>query len=567
MRALLLAFALLLLAACRPHAAPALSDWLAAGHAERQFDLAAAADFYRRALEADSGNLKVQRRLLRMRIAAGDVGASLALARRMDKSLSADRPGGEAALDRTLVALRLAVNHINRGDWPAAAARLEGPAGKTLPNAVKLLALAWVRHAAGDASGAEDALSGAGKLREAAGWARLHRALLLHAAGRTEEARGAFERIGRVGAGTRGILAKAAFERTGRAVAGTRGILAEAAFLMAAGDAEGSRRQLQRYRSMGGPLLPGDPARLEPLASTPSEGVAEVFYGVAEELRRRRAALALIYARLAAMLEPDHHAALLLTGDILAGRDRHDEAAAAYRSVPADSIWRLTAQANLARAYASGGRLDEAVALLEAEAAARPDDPFPLGELGHLLRGEERFEEAFRAYDRAIARIEGQAGTEHWRLYYGRGIALERTRRWEPAERDLLKALEFVPDHAHVLNYLGYSWIDRGERYERAEEMVARAAGLRPRDGYIADSLGWVYFRTGRYREAVEELERAAALTPLEPVVNEHLGDAYWKVGRRREARFQWRRALDFDPDPERIEGLRQRLDCGLDCD
>ena len=118
-----------------------------------------------------------------------------------------------------------------------------------------------------------------------------------------------------------------------------------------------------------------------------------------------------------------------------------------------------------------------------------------------------------------------------------------------------------------MLNYLGYSWIDRGEHYERAEEMLAKAVELRPRDGYIADSLGWVYFRTGRYPKAVAELERATALSPLDPVVNEHLGDAYWKVGRRIEAGFQWRRALDFDPEPERVEGLRRRLVCGLDCD
>ena len=548
MRAFLLAFALLLSAACRPHAAPALSDWLAASYAERQFDLSAAVDFYRRALEADPGNFKVQGRLLRMRIAAGDAEASLVLARRMDESLPADGLSGETALDGTLVALRLAVNDISREDWPAAAGRLEGPAGKSLPEAVKLLSLAWIRHATGDAPGAEDALSRAEKLRGAGGWAKLHRALLLQAGGRMEEARSAFERLRQTGTGMRGILAEAAFE-------------------LAAGDTEAAATQLQRYRFMGGLLHSGDPGSLEPLASTPSEGVAEVLYGLAERLRRRRASLALIYARLAAMLEPDHHAAVLLAGDVLADRDRHDEAATAYRSVPADSVWWLTAQASLARAYASRDRLDEAVAVLEAEAAARPDDPFPLGELGHLLRGEQRFEDAFRAYDRAIARIEGQAETVHWRLYYGRGIALERTRRWELAERDLLKALEFVPDQAYVLNYLGYSWIDRGERYERAEEMVAKAVDLRPRDGYIADSLGWVYFRTGRYPEAVRELERAAALTPLEPVVNEHLGDAYWKVGRRLEARFQWRRALDFDPDPERVEGLRKRLDCGLDCD
>ena len=545
MRAFLLAFALLFSTACRPEAAPALTDWLAARYAEQRFDLGAAEDFYRRALEADPGNLKVQGHLLRIRVAAGDGEASLALARRMDASPTAGAPGGGRSLDKALVAMRLAMDDMRKGNWRAAAGRLETPG--RLPEAVRLLALAWARHAAGDASGAEEALSGAENARGARGWAQMHRALILQASGRMEEAGSAFERLRETGFGARGVLA-------------------DAAFRAAAGDVEAAKRQLQRYRLIGGQPHVEGPAGLEPLVSTPLEGVAEVLFGMADALNRRRVPVALLYARLAAMLDPDHGAALLLAGDILADRDRFDEAVAVYRSVPAGSILRPTAEAKRARAYASLDRFEDAAAVLEAEAGARPEDPFPLGELGHLLRGEERYEEAAAAYDRAIARIGGQAEARHWRLYYGRGIAFERTRRWSRAEQDFLKALEFVPDQAYVLNYLGYSWVDRGERYERAEEMLARAVSLRPRDGYIADSLGWVYFRTGRYDEAVGELERAAALEPLDPVVNEHLGDAYWKTGRRIEARFQWRRALEFDPDPERVDGLRQRLDCGLDC-
>ncbi len=548
MRAFLLAFALLLSAACRPHAAPALNDWLAAGYAERQFDLAAAVDFYRRALEADPGNPRIQGRLLRMRVAGGDAAASLALARALDAAAPERAPGGKAAFDRALVALRLVVDAVRREDWPDAARRLEGPGGKTLPNSVRLLALAWVRQAMGDDAAAETALAEAGKARGAAGWAALHRALLLHVSGRTAEAGAAFDRLGDAGAGRRAVLA-------------------EAAYRMASGDTDSARRLLRRFREMGGQLYAEEPTGLAPLASTPSDGVAEVLYGVAAGLQRRRVPMSLIYARLAAMLDPDRHSSVLLAGDFFVDRDRYEEALAAYGQVPADSIWWAAAQQRRARAYAAQDSFEQAAALLEAEARARPQDPFPLGELGHLLRGEKRFEDAAAAYGRAIARIAGQAEPLHWRLFYGRGIAFERTRQWERAERDLLAALDLVPNQAFVLNYLGYSWIDRGEHYERAEKMLAKAVELRPRDGYIADSLGWVYFRTGRYPKAVAELERATALSPLEPVVNEHLGDAYWKVGRRIEAGFQWRRALDFDPEPERVEGLRRRLVCGLDCD
>jgi len=547
MRPFLLALAILLSAACRPHAAPApaLRDWLAAGYAERRLDVAAAVDFYGRALEADPGNPTVQGRLLRMRIAEGNESASLELARRMD---AAPQSAGAAPFDRTLGVLRLMADAARRQDWAEAAGRLQLPVAQTLPASVRLLALAWIRWAAGDDAGAAEALAEARNHRGAARRAALHHALLLHAAGRREEAAAAFERLRTAGAGRRGVLA-------------------EAAFRTASGHAEEALRLLRRYRELGGPLYAAEPDALEPLALTAPEGIAEVLYGVAAELQPRGLPAAPIYARLAAMLNPDHHAAFILIGDAFVDRGRSGEGLAAYEKVPAGSLWHPAAQRRRASAYALQDRFGEAEALLKAEGFARPRDPFPLGELGHLLRREQRFEDAAAAYDRAIARIDGPPEHRHWRLYYGRGVALERSRRWALAEKDLLAALNIVPDQAFVLNYLGYSWIDRGENYARAEEMLVRAVDLRPRDGHIADSLGWVYFLTGRYPQAVAELERAAALAPLEPVVNEHLGDAYWKVGRRTEAAFQWRRALDFGPEPERVEALRQRLVCGLDCE
>ena len=119
-----------------------------------------------------------------------------------------------------------------------------------------------------------------------------------------------------------------------------------------------------------------------------------------------------------------------------------------------------------------------------------------------------------------------------------------------------------------MLNYLGYSWIDRGENLEKAKGMVRRAAALRPEDGFIADSVGWAAYRTGDMEEAVAEMERAVALEPLDPTINEHLGDVYWAAGRRLEANYQWEKAMALDPLPERVAELEKRLRCGLDpCD
>ena len=170
---------------------------------------------------------------------------------------------------------------------------------------------------------------------------------------------------------------------------------------------------------------------------------------------------------------------------------------------------------------------------------------------------------AAEAYDRAIERIPALE-RRHWALLYSRAIALERSDQWPRAEADFLKALEFEPDQPFVLNYLGYSWVEKRQHLERATDMIRKAVALRPNDGYIVDSLGWVHYQLGDYADAVRELERAVELRPEDPVINDHLGDALWRVGRRTEALFQGERALGLKPEPDTIEAIQKKLKEGL---
>ena len=171
--------------------------------------------------------------------------------------------------------------------------------------------------------------------------------------------------------------------------------------------------------------------------------------------------------------------------------------------------------------------------------------------------------ESVAAYDRAFERI-AEPSRRNWALYYSRGIALERSQEWDRAEKDFLKALEYEPEQPYVLNYLGYSWVERGKNLDQAQAMIERAVQQRQNDGYIVDSMGWVLYRLGKYQEAVTHLERAVQLRPQDPVINDHLGDAYWRVGRQHEARFQWHRALSFKPEDKEKSKIEAKLDNGM---
>jgi Flp pilus assembly protein TadD len=130
-----------------------------------------------------------------------------------------------------------------------------------------------------------------------------------------------------------------------------------------------------------------------------------------------------------------------------------------------------------------------------------------------------------------------------------------------------MRALEMQPENATVLNYLGYSWIDRGINLEEGFDLIRKAVALEPESGQIVDSLGWAHYRLGQYEEAVDYLERAVALEPGDPVLNDHLGDAYWKAGRQKEAGFQWRRALKLEPPPKEREAIELKLKGGIEVD
>jgi Flp pilus assembly protein TadD len=182
--------------------------------------------------------------------------------------------------------------------------------------------------------------------------------------------------------------------------------------------------------------------------------------------------------------------------------------------------------------------------------------------LADALRVNERYAESAQVLDKLIA---NQGAKSTWQLYYMRGVAKQQSGDWAGGESDMKKALSLSPDEPEVLNYLGYSWVDRGERLQEAKAMIERAVAAKPDSGAMVDSLGWAYFRLGDFNKAVDQLEHAAELEPADPDINNHLGDAYWRAGRKTEAQFQWQRVLTLNPDAKLREEVERKLKSGLD--
>jgi tetratricopeptide (TPR) repeat protein len=297
---------------------------------------------------------------------------------------------------------------------------------------------------------------------------------------------------------------------------------------------------------------------------TPAEGAAEAFFNMARILYQDKSdESALVFARLSQYLAPADEDTKLLMARILMRNDHVDEAIKIYQSIKSESTTFLEAQRSAAELMEEEGRLEESIAYLESIYADHKDVN-ALIQIGDTYRRAEKFDLAIKAYDRAANAIPGDLTADHWNLFYARGMSYERAGNFKKAEADLMKAMEYKPEHPYLLNYLGYSWADQGKNLEKALELIIKAAALRPDDGYITDSLGWVYYQMGDYNNAVTELERAIELVPYDSTINDHLGDAYWKVGRKHEARFQWQRALNHDVEEKLKPVIQAKIENGL---
>ncbi len=299
--------------------------------------------------------------------------------------------------------------------------------------------------------------------------------------------------------------------------------------------------------------------------ATPVEGLADLYLLLAGLVQEDAPdSYTLLFARAASYLTPEKTPAVLMTADLLEGLGQYDLANAAYASVPRDDPSFSAAEMGRAEVLRAAGKLDAAIEVMDNLSRIYPDAPEVFAAKGDLLRQSDRMEDAKAAYSRALALYNDNAPAK-WAVYYTRAIANHELDLWPEAEADFRAALALQPDHPQVLNYLGYSLVERGEKLDEALEMIQTAAAARPDNGAIVDSLGWVLFRLGQYDESVDYLEQAASLEPVDPVINDHLGDAYWAVGRLIEARFQWQRALSFDPTETEAQRIRDKLSRGLD--
>ncbi|GAB5508808.1 MAG: tetratricopeptide repeat protein [Hyphomicrobiales bacterium] len=519
--------------------------FLAAALAETERDIPSAADFYRQAYELDPTSDRFLQSAFTMELADGRMNGALDLAAVLAAS-------GDTGMSR----LSLALDAVRQRSYRVALRELETYQTDGFGDLVSVLIGAWALHGSGDT---EAALASLDTL-DGPAWVELystyHAGMIRLTSG---DAAGALQNL------------EEAYSTDGGALRLVQGY---AQALIANGQQEQAIEVLNGFLA----LAPAnavikadleaaqDGRALEHRVSTPQQGAAEVLYGLGLALGQDGAEeVGAIYLNLALFTLENHTLARFGLARVYEDLELWERAIETYDGMDDGHPLKHTAEIRLGVLLDQLERPDEADAHLQALIDANPNDLEAISTFGSVLRFRQDFEQAADIYTLGIDTLNGDPGREHWTLFYQRGITFERTERWTQAEADFLTALDLSPQQPDVMNYLAYTWVDRGEHLERSIDMLEQAVEMRPDAGYIVDSLGWVYFRLGRFEDAVEQLERAVILDPSQGVIHDHLGDAYWMVGRRLEARFQWSHARDFD-DTDEVddEAIVRKLQRGL---
>jgi tetratricopeptide (TPR) repeat protein len=521
-----------------------LGNYLSGRVARGDHDTIAAAEFYSKALAEDPGNEIILEQTFLLEAASAHWDRAIELAKELVKIEPAHR------IARFLLGCEaFKQGRYKEADEDFAAAR-QGP----IADLTSTLARAWVQEADGKPGEAFATLDSLSDADWAQFYQRYHRALIADLAGQHDAARQAFAQAFKKNPSTLRVAdayARHAVNNNNRRLA---------------------RQTLKTHiaKSSTHPLSEALLAEIEEgknpplLITSPTQGLAEVFYGIGDALAGEGGLdMGIIFLQFALYLEPDFPLAYAALAEAYDSAKKYELEMQALGRIKQDSPLWLNVQIQKSFALNSLEQVDEAKALLEELIKKDPSDVRPLDALGNILRSHERYEEARNYYTRALALIP-KPTKDNWTLFYSRGVCNERMKDWPAAEADFKEALVLSPDESLVLNYLGYSWVDQGSNLKQAMDYIRKAVKLKPDDGYYVDSLGWAYYRLGNLPAAVENLERAVELKPDDPIINDHLGDAYWKVGRTLEAKYQWQQALTLKPEEEQVLTLKQKIAAGL---
>jgi len=175
--------------------------------------------------------------------------------------------------------------------------------------------------------------------------------------------------------------------------------------------------------------------------------------------------------------------------------------------------------------------------------------------LASLYKKDNKIEQARQVFLQAIKDL-----PDDTRLLFDYGVFLDSIGETDAALAVMEGILVIDSEDVYALNYVGYTWGEKGMNLEKALQYIQKAITAKPEDGFIRDSLGWVYYKSGDLERAMQELIKALEIEPDDPVINEHMGDVYLKAGSDQKAVELYKKAMQLYKEENKQEAVRKKL-------
>ena len=288
----------------------------------------------------------------------------------------------------------------------------------------------------------------------------------------------------------------------------------------------------------------------------PADVIAEIFYITSNALAAQNNYIASnFYLNLAKYLNPNFISFDTLYAENLYLIQEYEEAKNIYIEIKKKgAVYNWYASKQIASIFTKQDKKKEAINSLE-KSFKKIENPtiYEMFDYAEFLKNNEKYKESIKYYSKVLSLIE-KKDSLYAKVMDSRGVAYERTDQWSKAEIDLLESLSISPNDAYVINYLAYSWIEKGVNIKKSLEMLRKANKLKPNDGYIIDSLGWALFKLNYYKEAKQQLELAVKYMASDPVVNDHYADSLWMNSKKIQARYFWQYVLKLETTEEKLK-------------
>jgi tetratricopeptide (TPR) repeat protein len=227
-----------------------------------------------------------------------------------------------------------------------------------------------------------------------------------------------------------------------------------------------------------------------------------------------------------------------------------------FKEIPRGSKYFADGVMHTAYLYKLTNDLGSAVAVIEKNISFLDDNPKVFALYASFLENQKKYDESRKVLENATLKF-----PEDTQIIYQLGAVYEELGLSDKTLEKMERLVAVDENHVEGLNYLAYLYADRSKNLPKAEKLARKALSLRPNDGFILDTLGWVLYKQNKLNEAVHALEKAHQIEEKESVIAEHLGDVYFKFELPVKAQEMYRKAAENEKNADNARKIKAKID------